>query len=275
MLINCKGKLVDLSHPKIMGILNVTPDSFFEDSRSSKLDDVLRKVEKMLSEGADFIDVGGMSTRPDAIEISEDEELKRVIPVMEVLIREFPELLISIDTYRSRVVKEAVGAGAAIVNDISAGNLDAEMFQTISELHVPYILMHMQGAPQTMQKNPQYENITLEINQFFANKVLELRELGINDVILDPGFGFGKTIEHNYELFQSLNMIGFGDFPILVGISRKSMITKFLNISNKEALNGTTVLNALALERGAKILRVHDVKEAKETVKIWEQIQFK
>ncbi|MFV0304951.1 MAG: dihydropteroate synthase [Moheibacter sp.] len=275
MLINCKGKLVDLSHPKIMGILNVTPDSFFEDSRSSKLDDVLRKVEKMLPEGADFIDVGGMSTRPDAIEISEDEELKRVIPVMEVLIREFPELLISIDTYRSRVVKEAVGAGAAIVNDISAGNLDAEMFQTISELHVPYILMHMQGAPQTMQKNPQYENITLEINQFFANKVLELRELGINDVILDPGFGFGKTIEHNYELFQSLNMIGFGDFPILVGISRKSMITKFLNISNKEALNGTTVLNALALERGAKILRVHDVKEAKETVKIWEQIQFK
>lgn len=274
MLINCKGKLVDLSHPKIMGILNVTPDSFFEDSRSSKLDDVLRKVEKMLSEGADFIDVGGMSTRPGAIEISEDEELKRVIPVMEVLISEFPELLISIDTYRSSVAKEAVKAGVAIVNDISGGNLDVEMFQTIAELQVPYILMHMQGTPQTMQKNPQYENITLEINQFFANKVLELRELGVNDIILDPGFGFGKTIEHNYELFQSLNMIGFGDFPILVGISRKSMITKLLNISNKEALNGTTVLNALALERGAKILRVHDAKGAKETVKIWEQIQF-
>lgn len=273
MQINCKGQLIDLSNPKIMGILNLTPDSFFEESRSSELSDSLKKIEKMLKEGADIIDIGGMSTRPGAEEISEDEELKRVIPAIEEAIKEFPSILISIDTYRSKVAKEAVEAGASIVNDISAGNLDENLLKTVAEMKVPYVLMHMKGTPKTMQKNPVYENVVLEVNQFLSQKMNQLKELGINDIILDPGFGFGKTVEQNYELFRNMDLIGFGEFPLLVGISRKSMITRFLNISADEALNGTTVLNTLALQKGAKILRVHDVIEARETLKIWEEFQ--
>ena len=273
MQINCKGQLIDLSNPKIMGILNVTPDSFFEGSRSSELNDSLKKIERMLTDGADFLDIGGMSTRPGAENVSEEEELKRVIPIIEEAVKEFPDIIISIDTYRSKVGKEAVEAGASIINDISAGNLDENLLKTVAELKVPYILMHMKGTPKTMQKNPVYENVVLEVNQFLSQRINQLKELGINDIILDPGFGFGKTVEHNYELFRNMDLIGFGEFPLLVGISRKSMITRFLGISAEEALNGTTVLNTLALQKGAKILRVHDVKEARETLKIWEELQ--
>lgn len=273
MLINCKGKLVDLSQPKVMGILNTTPDSFYEKSRGAGLEEAMKRTEKMLKEGADFIDIGGMSTRPGSDEISVEEELKRLVPVVEAILKEFPEVLISIDTYRSKVVKETISAGAVIVNDISAGNLDADLFQTVAELKVPYILMHMQGTPRNMQQNPVYENVVKDVNQFLSEKIMQLKQLGVNDIILDPGFGFGKTVEHNYTLMKHLDLIGFGEFPLLVGISRKSMIHKFLGITPEEALNGTTILNTIALQKGAKILRVHDVKEAKEAVKIWEQIQ--
>ena len=272
MHMNCKGKLIDLTKPKVMGILNSTPDSFFSGSRVGNLDAALKVAEQMLTEGVDFLDVGGMSTRPNSDEVSENEELNRVIPLVEVILKEFPDALISVDTYRSKVAKEAVNAGAALVNDISAGSMDGEMFSTMAELKVPYILMHMQGKPKTMQQNPTYENVVIEINQFFSEKIRELNELGVNDILLDPGFGFGKTVEHNYELMQNLNLLGFEKFPLLVGVSRKSMVTRLLNVSATEALNGTTALHMIALERGAKILRVHDVKEAKEVVQIWEAL---
>lgn len=272
MHMNCKGKLIDLTKPKVMGILNSTPDSFFSGSRVGNLDAALKVAEQMLTDGVDFLDVGGMSTRPNSDEVSENEELNRVIPLFEVILKEFPDALISVDTYRSKVAKEAVNAGAALVNDISAGSMDGEMFSTMAELKVPYILMHMQGKPKTMQQNPTYENVVIEINQFFSEKIRELNELGVNDILLDPGFGFGKTVEHNYELMQNLNLLGFEKFPLLVGVSRKSMVTRLLNVSATEALNGTTALHMIALERGAKILRVHDVKEAKEVVQIWETL---
>lgn len=272
MHMNCKGKLIDLTKPKIMGILNSTPDSFFSGSRFESLEVALKVAEKMLMDGADFLDVGGMSTRQNSDEVSENEELNRVIPLVEVILKEFPDALISVDTYRSKVAKEAVNAGVALVNDISAGSMDGEMFSTMAELKVPYILMHMQGIPKTMQQNPTYENVVIEINQFFSEKIRELNELGVNDILLDPGFGFGKTVEHNYELMQNLNLLGCGDFPLLVGVSRKSMVTRLLNSTAAEALNGTTALHMIALERGAKILRVHDVKEAREVVQIWEAL---
>ena len=273
MRINCKGKLVDLTEPKIMGILNTTPDSFFAGSRSQNIDSALKRIEKLLEEGADFIDIGGMSTRPGSAEVSETEELERVVPVVEAAVHKFPEILISVDTYRAKVARETIEAGAAILNDISAGSMDENLFQTVAELQVPYILMHMQGTPQNMQQNPVYDDVTLEVNQFLSEKIRVLKELGVNDIILDPGFGFGKTVEHNYELFKNMDLLGFWEFPLLVGISRKSMITRLLDIPPDEALNGTTVLNTLALQKGAKILRVHDVKEAQQTLMIWKQFQ--
>lgn len=273
MRINCKGKLVDLTEPKIMGILNTTPDSFFAGSRSQNIDSSLKRIEKLLEEGADFIDIGGMSTRPGSAEVSETEELERVLLVVETAVSEFPEILISIDTYRARVAQETIEAGAAIVNDISAGSMDENLLQTVAKLKVPYILMHMQGTPKNMQQNPVYDDVTLEVNQFLSDKIRGLKELGVNDIIIDPGFGLWKTVEHNYELFKNMDLLGFGEFPLLVGISRKSMITRLLDISADEALNGTTVLNTLALQKGAKILRVHDVKEAVQTLKIWKEFQ--
>ena len=273
MQINCKGKLIDLDSPKIMGILNMTPDSFFDGGKNNSVEKALTRTEKMLNDGADFIDVGGVSTRPGAKEISVDEELKRVVPVIENILKRFPETLISIDTYQSATAKKAVESGAAIVNDISAGNLDDNMLKTVAELKVPYILMHMQGTPKTMQKNPVYENVTIEVNQFFSEKIRILKEFGINDIILDPGFGFGKTVEQNYELLNNLDLIGFGEFPLLVGVSRKSMVTRLLNVLPENALNGTTVLNTIALQKGAKILRVHDVKEAKEVIEIHKMLK--
>ncbi len=273
MQINCKGKLIDLSEPKVMGILNITPDSFYDGGKNNEKDNALIQVESMLKSGADFIDIGGVSTKPGAEMVSESEELNRVIPIMELILKEFPATIISVDTYRAEVAKESVSTGAAIINDISAGNLDDNLLQTVAELKVPYILMHMQGTPKTMQQNPVYENVVLEINQFFSEKIFQLKQLGINDIILDPGFGFGKTVEHNYELIKNLDLIGFGDYPLLAGISRKSMITRLFNMKPAEALNGTSLLNFYALQKGAKILRIHDVKEAREAIKIWEMLQ--
>lgn len=273
MQINCKGRLVDLSQPKLMGILNTTPDSFYDGGKNNETKNALLQVEKMLNEGADFIDVGGISTRPGSAEVAENEELKRVIPIIELILKEFPETLISVDTYRSKVARESVASGAAIINDISAGNMDENFLQTVAELKVPYILMHMQGTPKTMQQNPTYENVLLEVNQFFSEKINELKRLGINNIILDPGFGFGKTVEQNYDLMKNLDLIGFDEFPLLVGVSRKSMITRLLDLKPAEALKGTSLLNFYSLQKGAKILRVHDVKEAKEAIKIWEMLK--
>lgn len=270
--INCKGKLLNLDELHIMGILNLTPDSFFDGGSYSNEKLIVEKVQKMLNDGATFIDVGGYSSRPGAEHVSEAEELKRVIPVIELLVREFPDILISVDTFRSKVAEQAINAGAALINDISGGNMDNNMFNAIKDLQVPYIMMHMQGTPQDMQQNPNYENVVSEVIHYFAEKINQLDQLGVNDVILDPGFGFGKTVEHNYELLNHLEEFKITELPLLVGFSRKSMINKVIHTTPKEALNGTTVLNTLALSKGANILRVHDVKEAKEVVDLYKKM---
>lgn len=272
MTINCNGRLIDLNEPKIMGILNTTPNSFYDGGSNQSMNLILEKVEKHLSEGADMIDVGGYSTKQGAEEVSEVEEIARTIPVIEKIMEKYPDLILSIDTFRGNVARAAIKAGASIINDVSGFELDPEMLPAIAELKVPYILMHMKGTPQTMQDDPQYDDITLEVNQYFSEKIARLRELKINDIILDPGFGFAKTIEHNYELFSKMEVLGFGQYPLLVGISRKSMIYKYFGISPQEALNGTTALNMVALQKGAKILRVHDVREAKETLQIFQKL---
>lgn len=275
MTINCKGRLIDFSEPKIMGILNTTPNSFYDGGSNHTMDLIFQKLEKHLNEGADIIDIGGYSTKPGAEEVSEEEEIDRTAPVIEKIIERFPDLILSVDTFRGNVAREAVKAGAAIINDVSGFELDESMLKTVAELKVPYILMHMKGTPQTMQNDPQYDDITLEVNEYFSEKIAKLRSLGVNDIILDPGFGFAKTIEHNYELFNNLEVLGFEEYPILVGVSRKSMIYKYFGTSPKEALNGTTALNMVALQKGAKILRVHDVKEAKETLQIYQALNGK
>jgi dihydropteroate synthase len=270
--INCKGQLLDLSEPKVMGILNVTPDSFFDGGRYQNEKKTLSQVERMLNDGASIIDVGGMSSRPGAKIISVEEELQRVVPVIDLIIKNFPQTVISIDTIRAKVAKKSVEHGASIINDISAGNIDSELFQTVADLGVPYILMHMKGTPETMQKNVQYDNIVLEVTDFMIKKIGELRELGVKDIILDAGFGFGKTVDHNYQLLKYMHQFQIMDLPILAGVSRKSMICKVLDIEPKDALNGTTALHLVALQQGAKLLRVHDVKEAVEVVKLWQQL---
>ena len=266
--INCNGKLVDLSTPKVMGILNITPDSFFDGGKYSNKKTIISQVEKMLTDGAAFIDIGAYSSRPGAKHISETEELQRITPVVQLLVNEFPEILISIDTFRSTVAKKCIENGASIINDISAGNIDADMFTTISKLKVPYIIMHMQGAPKTMQNKPTYNNITQELLLYFSTKINELHALGVNDIITDVGFGFGKTIEHNYDLLKNLSLFKNLNAPILAGISRKSMLHKPLDISAEEALNATTSAHTIALLNGANILRAHDVKEANQAIKI-------
>jgi len=268
MTINCNGKLIDLSQPKVMGILNITPDSFFDGGKYKDATSILKQVKKMLDEGATFIDVGGYSSRPGAVHISEQEELKRIIPIVELLIDNFPEIIISVDTFRSNVAKECVLKGAAMINDISAGEMDANMFATVADLQVPYCMMHMLGTPQNMQSNPQYGNIVTELLSYFAEKTSQLKLLGLKDLLLDVGFGFGKTREHNYELLEQLSLFKTLDFPLLIGVSRKSMLYKALEITAAEALNATTVAHTLALINGASILRAHDVKEAVEAVKI-------
>ncbi|CAI8157707.1 MAG: Dihydropteroate synthase [Bacteroidota bacterium] len=272
MNINCNGKIIDLRTPKIMGILNVTPNSFYDGGQHNSIDAALAQTEKMISEGATFIDVGGASSKPGVVEISTDEELKRVLPVIEKINQTFPESLISIDTYRSEVAQQAVAAGATLVNDISAGNLDNTMLKTVGKLGVPYIAMHMQGTPQTMQKNPSYEDVLVAIRFFFSEKINDAHAAGINDVIIDPGFGFGKMLAHNFTLLKYLRSLHIPGVPLLVGISRKSMINKTLGIDAAHALNGTTVLNTIALQQGAHILRVHDVKEAQEAVRLIEAL---
>ena len=270
MYINCKGKLVDLSSPKVMGILNITPDSFFDGGKYNAPTQILLQVEKMLSEGATFIDVGAYSSRPGAKHISEEEELNRILPVIQLLTKEFSDIIISADTFRSKIAEQCVDSGASLVNDISAGSLDNNMFKTIAKLQVPYIIMHMQGAPQNMQTNPNYKDIVPEVLFYFSKKIAELRNLGVNDIITDVGFGFGKTLEHNYQLLKNLALFKNLEVPILTGVSRKSMLFKPLNITPKEALNATTSANTIALLNGANILRVHDVKQAIETIKIVE-----
>lgn len=273
MNINCKGKLIDLSAPKVMGILNLTPDSFYDGGTLKSDKDILSRTEKMLNDGATFIDVGGYSSKPNADEVSEDDELKRVISVIELLVNNFLDILISIDTFRSTVAKKAIDAGACIVNDISAGNLDKNMFATVASLQVPYIIMHMQGTPKTMQINPTYNDVTKDIIYYFSEKLTSLRKLGVNDIIIDVGFGFGKTLEHNYKLLNNLNLFKNLETPILTGVSRKSMLHKLLNTTPQEALNATTAANTIALLNGSNILRVHDVKEAMEAVKIVEALK--
>jgi len=266
--LNCSGKLISLEKSLIMGILNITPDSFFDGDRYTVEPAWLKHTEKMLAEGADIIDVGCISTRPGAKAIDENEEIRKTITVLSSLIKNFPEIIISVDTYRAKVANEAVNAGAAIINDISGGMMDLQMYQTIARLNIPYILMHIQGTPETMQQNPSYQDVTKEIINFFSDKTNQLRLMGINDIIIDPGFGFGKTQEHNFQLLREMHLFKFVQHPLLIGISRKSMIWKRLNSSPEEALNGTTVLNTIALLKKADILRVHDVKEAKECLKL-------
>ena len=274
MNISCKGKLIDLTIPKIMGILNLTPDSFYDGGLYNNTDRALAQTEKMLVEGATFIDVGGASSKPGAVEISADEELARVLPVIEELHKTFPETLISIDTYRSDVAKQAVAAGAAMVNDISGGNLDAKMLKTVGALGVPYVAMHMQGTPQNMQDKPSYDTILTDIRSFFAAKIDAAHKAGIHDIIIDPGFGFGKILEHNYSLLKNLSSIQMNGIPMLIGVSRKSMIYKLLQIEVGDALNGTSVLNTVALQQGVQILRVHDVKEAHQAVQLIEKLKY-
>ena len=268
--LNCKGKLVLIEKPLVMGILNITSDSFYAGSRLQNMDAVLIKAGQMIAEGADILDIGGQSTRPGSERISEEEEMQKVLPVIEMLIKEFDPVILSIDTYHAGVAKEAVNAGASIVNDISGGAMDKNMLETVASLKVPYICMHMKGVPETMHYDTSYENIIKEILDFFIKKINECRLAGIKDVIVDPGFGFGKTIEHNFTLLKNLSIFKMLERPVMAGISRKSTIYKTLNVSVEDSLNGTTVLNTLALQNGANILRVHDVKEAKEAVTLFE-----
>ena len=268
--LNCKGKLLVIDKPLVMGIINVTPDSFYEGSRQQACTSVLEQATKMMNDGADIIDVGGQSTRPGSKRISVKEELQRVLPAIETIIKNFPNTIISVDTYQSTVAQEAIKAGATIINDISAGNMDENMIPAVAKLQVPYICMHMKGTPKDMQENASYEDITKEILDFFIQKTAECKQAGINDIIIDPGFGFSKTIAHNFTLLKTLSIFKMLEKPILAGLSRKSIIYKTLNATPENALNGTTVLNTLALQNGANILRVHDVKEAKEAIKLCE-----
>ena len=268
--LNCKGRLITLSRPMVMGIINVTPDSFFKNSRKGNDSEILSAAEKMIRDGAAFLDIGGQSTRPGSDRVTAQEELKRVLPAIETLHRQFPETIISVDTYYGVVAKEAIETGAHIVNDISAGSMDAQMIHTVAALRAPYICMHMRGEPGTMQQMAHYDHVTREVLDFFITKTDELKKAGIIDVLIDPGFGFGKTAEHNFRLLKELNAFKMLEKPIVAGLSRKSTVYKTLGIQVEEALNGTTVLHTLALLNGANILRVHDVKEAVEIVKLLE-----
>lgn len=273
MTINCKGELIDVSTPKVMGILNLTPDSFYDGGKYKDEVAILKQVEKMLEDGATFIDMGAYSSRPGAEHVDEDDELKRMLPIVELILKHFPDTLISVDTFRSKVAGESLERGAAIINDISAGNLDAEMFNTAAKYQVPYIMMHLKGTPQSMQKEAVYEDLIKDLRFYFSKKMKDATSKKINDIIIDPGFGFAKTTEQNYTLLKHLDLFKTFEVPLLIGLSRKSMIYKILNSNPKEALNGTTALHTIALLKGANILRVHDVKEAVECVKLVEVLK--
>jgi dihydropteroate synthase len=268
MTINCKGNLIDLNIPKVMGILNITPDSFFDGAsyRDEKM--LVEKTWRMLEEGATFIDVGAYSSRPGAPHVTEEEELNRIEPIVSLLIKEFPHIILSIDTFRAKVANECLDKGASMINDISAGKMDASMLPTVAKHRAPYIMMHMKGTPQTMQQETYYENLLKDILFYFSERIAAARALKINDIIIDPGFGFAKTMEQNYELLHKMDLLKLLELPILAGLSRKSMIYKLLGTDAQGALNGTTALNMVALNKGASILRVHDVKEAMECIKL-------
>ena len=271
MNINIRGKLFDLSKPKVMGILNLTPDSFYDGGVHNEINNIENHVNMMVEDGMDILDIGGYSSKPGAKNISVDEELSRVIPILKHIRKIFPELVISIDTFRSKIASASLNEGADIINDISGGTLDKNMMSIVAKNNCPYILMHMQGNPQNMQNDPSYENVTLEIIQYLAQRIKIAHDNNIVDIIIDPGFGFGKTLEHNFEILNNLDKFNVLDTPILAGLSRKSMIYKTLKTSSKKALNGTSSLNTIALTKGAKILRVHDVKEAKECIILHEK----
>lgn len=268
--INCRGRLLSFEHPKVMGILNLTPDSFYDGGRIKGINDVLKKAENMLVAGADILDLGAVSTRPGAEPVSAEIEKTRLLPAIEAIRVRFPDAVVSADTFRSDVARDAIAAGADLINDISGGTFDPDMYTTIAELQVPYIVMHIQGTPATMQQNPDYQNVTKEVIRWIADKLSILRQKGVTDVIADPGFGFGKTTEHNYTLLRELDFFRILGVPLLIGISRKSMIWKPLDIKPDDSLTGTIALNYQALMNGADILRVHDVKEAVETIRIFE-----
>ena len=272
--INCKGKLIDLLTPKVMGIINLTPDSFYDGGKLGSEKEIIYQAEKMLEEGATFLDLGGYSSRPGANFVSEADELNRVLPAVKILIKEFPNVNLSIDTFRSKIAKTCIENGACMINDISAGLLDPQMLEVIANYQVPLVMMHMRGTPETMMLNTNYENLTNDILYFFSERIAKARALGINDIIVDPGFGFSKKLDQNFELFNDLALFSFLNTPILIGISRKSMIQKTLNISATESLNGTTALHAIALQKGVSILRVHDVKEAFETISLLQNLKF-
>ena len=272
MTINCNGNLISLDQPKIMGILNITPDSFYDGGKYKDESSILNQVEKMLNDGATFIDVGAYSTRPGALEVDEAIELKRILPIVSLILQRFPKAILSIDTFRSKVAKECIGNGAAIINDISAGLQDDKMLPTVAKLNVPYIMMHMRGTPQNMQQHTDYDDILKEVLSFFSERLVAAKSLGIKDIIVDPGFGFAKNLEQNYELLKQMEIMNFVEHPILAVISRKSMIYKTLKTTADQALNGTTALHMVCLQKGANILRVHDVKEALECVKLYEQL---
>ncbi|NND93588.1 MAG: dihydropteroate synthase [Flavobacteriales bacterium] len=271
--IQVRGRILDFSTPKVMGIVNITPDSFYDGGQFAELDKAIEYSQKSLNEGADILDIGGASSRPGSKGISLGEEADRIIPLIETLRERNSEVIISVDTYRSEIAKLAINAGADIINDISAGELDDRMISTVAELKVPYIIMHMQGRPETMQVNPEYEDIVLEVTNYLSQRLARCTEAGITDVILDPGFGFGKSVIHNYRLLEHLEHLQLFGRPILVGLSRKSMIQKVLNVDADNALNGTSALHMIALERGAAILRAHDVKEAVECVKLFKKLK--
>ncbi|MFY7810732.1 MAG: dihydropteroate synthase [Flavobacterium sp.] len=274
MTINCKGNLIDLSNPKIMGILNLTPDSFFDGGKNFNIDIAIKNVSKMLEEGADFIDIGAYSSRPNAVNISVNEEIDRLIPVLIELNKTFPKAHFSIDTFRSEVAEIALENGACMINDISGGSLDQKMFEIIAKFQVPYVMMHLVGTPQNMTQNTAYQNLITEILFYFSEKINIARTYNINDIIIDPGFGFSKTIDQNFELLQNMKLLEMCNLPILAGISRKSMIYKTLETTPEFALNGTTALNMTALQNGANILRVHEVKEAKECITLFNKLQI-
>lgn len=266
--INCKGKLLSIEQAQIMGILNLTPDSFYDGGRYLSDKKMLAHTERMIDEGAAIIDIGAYSSRPGATHISNDEEASRLIPAIKSILKEHPNTLISVDTFRAEIAEKAIDVGAAMINDISAGEMDKNMFDTVAKLRVPYFMMHMQGTPQNMQEKPSYENLINNMLDYFSEKVDRLQQLGVPDIIIDPGFGFGKTLAHNYEIVRKLNVFNILGHPILAGVSRKSMVYKPLNIGPEDALNATTALHVLCLQNGASFLRVHDVKEAAEAIKI-------
>lgn len=272
MDINCKGRLINLNIPKVMGILNLTPDSFYDGGRYKDENSLLKQVEKLLAEGATFIDVGAYSTRPGAAWVSQEEEALRLLPIVETILKKFPETLLSVDTFRHQIAQKALSYGAVLINDISGGQFDTQMFKTVAKHQVPYVAMHLRGSIETIHQDYKYEDITHEILFYFSQKIETLRQLGLNDVVVDPGFGFSKNVGQNFALLNKLDALQMLNVPVLVGVSRKSMIWKTLQIHPEEALNGTTILHTVALMKKAHILRVHDVKEAVECIRLTQQL---